>query len=479
VSFKSVQGGSYLESDGGDDLFATQAEEDHGASARQQFTIRHFESREPGDPFTRSLSVIGDEPDTERVLRFGDIISITAYTNRYFDADGNTVLASGQRQGEYGPLPPSKTQLFMVEHFGDDPFNIQEPHLGRAVEWQDSICLKSLRGQGTRTTKFGSYLAMDANEGGITLSNDPYGWVLGQGDLVAPLRVGFSVRLQKDTASRVQWYGRGPHESYADRCGSTQLGLWTSTVAQQTHRYVRPQENGNKIDTRWMALTDSAGKIGSLFVPLVGTGGGVPGSKDSTLNLPALSMQCHHFDIEDFDCEENTNVPRVRHGGELRERLFTTLCIDGAQAGIGGVDSWGSLPLMHYRLNLKRKISWAFAIQTFGARSVTKLPSLVEKTRKGIEKLKYAREPFPDSIGETSGSDVRANTPPPPSPPGEGAGRANTPPPPTPTVVGAATGAGGVVEPSALARSLRIKLRPHFDPPGEISFSKSRFFFEY
>jgi len=35
---------------------------------------------------------------------------------------------------QYGPLPPSKSQLFMVEHFGDDPFNIQEPHLGRAVQ---------------------------------------------------------------------------------------------------------------------------------------------------------------------------------------------------------------------------------------------------------------------------------------------------------------------------------------------------------
>jgi len=57
-----------------------------------------------------------------------------------------------------------------------------------------------------------------------------------------------------------------------------------------------------------------------------------------------------------------------------------------SQAGIGGVDSWGSLPLMHYRLTLKSPIRWAFAIQPFGARNINKLPSLLEKSRKEQEK---------------------------------------------------------------------------------------------
>jgi len=208
VSLKSVTGGKYLESDGGDDLFVKHDQQGAHASARQQFTIRHFESREPGDPFTRSLSVIGDEPDTERVLRFGDIISVTAYTNRYFDALGSTVLASGQRQGEYGPMPPSKTQLFKVEHFGNDPSNSQEPHVGRPVEWGNRICLKSLRAQSTRKEQaLGTYLSLNTKEeGDIALSVEPAGWELGQGDLVAPLRVGFTMGLQKETASRVQWY---------------------------------------------------------------------------------------------------------------------------------------------------------------------------------------------------------------------------------------------------------------------------------
>ena len=49
-----MHGGEFLESDGGDDLYIKRNEEDQGAGAQQQFTVRHFESREPGDPFTRS-----------------------------------------------------------------------------------------------------------------------------------------------------------------------------------------------------------------------------------------------------------------------------------------------------------------------------------------------------------------------------------------------------------------------------------------
>ncbi len=48
-------------------------------------------------------------------------------------------------------------------------------------------------------------------------------------------------------------------------------------------RYVRPQENGNKLETRWMALD--------------GSGGGVV---IAALGEP-LSMACHHYDEEDFD----------------------------------------------------------------------------------------------------------------------------------------------------------------------------------
>ena len=58
---------------------------------------------------------------------------------------------------------------------------------------------------------------------------------------------------------RFRWWGRGPHENYSDRKESAELGLWSGTVNEQFVPYVRPQENGNKEEVRWLELTDGTG----------------------------------------------------------------------------------------------------------------------------------------------------------------------------------------------------------------------------
>ena len=91
-------------------------------------------------------------------------------------------------------------------------------------------------------------------------------------------------------------------------------------MAGATFRYVRPQENGNRMDTRWLALRplkrdvpqpggyEDATKAqgprrsgGSLLVALKGSGGWLRADEDRPPAVPALSMQCHHFDMDDFD----------------------------------------------------------------------------------------------------------------------------------------------------------------------------------
>jgi len=57
----------------------------------------------------------------------------------------------------------------------------------------------------------------------------------------------------------VTWFGRGPHETYWDRKTSGAVGLYCGPVKEQIHNYIRPQENGNKTDVRWLALTDDNG----------------------------------------------------------------------------------------------------------------------------------------------------------------------------------------------------------------------------
>ena len=128
------------------------------------------------------------------------------------------------------------------------------------------------------------------------------------------------------------------------------VGRWDGTVAGQTFKYCRPQENGNKLETRWMALSDEEGGSGLLVVAL-----GAP-----------LSMQCHHYLPEDFDVLPDSATPRVRHGAQLAERDLTLLCVDGAHAGVGGIDSWGSQPLPQHRLSFDEPIEWAFVLKPFG-----------------------------------------------------------------------------------------------------------------
>ncbi|HEX9728591.1 MAG TPA: glycoside hydrolase family 2 TIM barrel-domain containing protein [Gemmatimonadales bacterium] len=166
--------------------------------------------------------------------------------------------------------------------------------------------------------------------------------VLGSGDVIVDDRfapVGrdsvpdlfrFGMKLVVPTAfSHVEWYGRGPHESYWDRNTSALVGRYGGTVREQYFPYVRPQESGNKTDVRWLALTDGRG-TGLLF------------AGDSLLSMSAL-----HHTMADLDPGiEKTQT----HSSELVERPEVYINVDYRQMGVGGIDSWGALPLRKYSL---------------------------------------------------------------------------------------------------------------------------------
>ena len=77
-------------------------------------------------------------------------------------------------------------------------------------------------------------------------------------------KIGMTFKMA-ETFSEMKWYGRGSHESYADRKHGAPLGIYTGSVAEQYHPYVRPQENGNKTDVRWGAIHNEPDKV-SLFM---------------------------------------------------------------------------------------------------------------------------------------------------------------------------------------------------------------------
>ena len=70
--------------------------------------------------------------------------------------------------------------------------------------------------------------------------------------------VGFTTSLSP-LLDRLVWYGRGPHESYADRKEGAAVGLYHTALSAQRMPYVRPQEFGNRSDCRWAALQERTG----------------------------------------------------------------------------------------------------------------------------------------------------------------------------------------------------------------------------
>ncbi|MQM27353.1 DUF4981 domain-containing protein [Glycomyces sp. NEAU-7082] len=66
---------------------------------------------------------------------------------------------------------------------------------------------------------------------------------------------------------RVEWFGGGPGEAYADTRTAARIGRFRSTVAEMQTPYVFPQENGSRIDVRRASLSGGADALGLLGAP--------------------------------------------------------------------------------------------------------------------------------------------------------------------------------------------------------------------
>jgi beta-galactosidase len=74
-----------------------------------------------------------------------------------------------------------------------------------------------------------------------------------EGDWTVPLpRLG--IRFGLSSADRVRWFGGGPGEAYPDTRTAAMAARWESAVDELQTPYVRPQENGARIDVRWAEL---------------------------------------------------------------------------------------------------------------------------------------------------------------------------------------------------------------------------------
>lgn len=163
-------------------------------------------------------------------------------------------------------------------------------------------------------------------------------------------RLGISLVLP-NTFTKTSWYGRGPHETYWDRKTSGKIGIWSGEIANQFHRYSRPQETGNKTDLRWMNLESDNIKLTAY--PL----------GQQPLNGSVWPFLTAELDFEaDKDEKESASglVPVTsKHGAEIRAGDIVQWNLDHLQMGVGGDTSWGrrvhkkyTIPPKTYRYSL-------------------------------------------------------------------------------------------------------------------------------
>lgn len=137
---------------------------------------------------------------------------------------------------------------------------------------------------------------------------------------------------------QVTWYGRGPHENYSDRFTSAPIGRYETSVSEFVTPYVRPQENGNRCDIRWIQMTNAQGS-GLRF--------------EAPPSLP-LSASVWPYSMQDLES--------ANHDFELPERDFLTVNIDHLQMGVGGDNSWG-LPVNDpYLIKADKVYRWSFTL---------------------------------------------------------------------------------------------------------------------
>ncbi|MCQ2471129.1 MAG: DUF4981 domain-containing protein [Clostridia bacterium] len=150
------------------------------------------------------------------------------------------------------------------------------------------------------------------------------------------VRFGLTFALQ-EKLKNAKWYGRGPHENYIDRKTGAKIAVHQSSVRELEHRYMRPQENGCRTDTRYLCITDDNGE-----------GIKIIGENPFSFNLWNYTQAA---------------LQKATHVHELKYEPLTTVNIDYSQCGVGG-DMPGMACLREpYILHKKQNYSHTFYIE--------------------------------------------------------------------------------------------------------------------
>ncbi len=170
-------------------------------------------------------------------------------------------------------------------------------------------------------------------KGGI-ISVDIHATPYGNMPSILP-RIGVVFEMNK-SFDKALWFGRGEHENYSDRIASANYGLYELPVEKMSFMYDRPQENGNREDTYFAALTD----------------------KDS--GLLVLGAEQFSFTAQDYSMKA---LCAAEHISELKKADKNYFYINYKMRGIGSA-SCGVNPKPAYELN-PHEFEFAFVLKPY------------------------------------------------------------------------------------------------------------------
>lgn len=127
-------------------------------------------------------------------------------------------------------------------------------------------------------------------------------------------RIGWDLKLSK-SLDRAEWFGLGPGEAYNDKKSAQKVGIYRASVEGLHTPYDIPQENGNRVDTRWVKMLNARG---------VGFKASLSGSKRSPGLFQWAASRYSALVLE-----------RTRHEAELKKDDLVHFRLDLDVAGVG------------------------------------------------------------------------------------------------------------------------------------------------
>ena len=171
----------------------------------------------------------------------------------------------------------------------------------------------------------------------------------------------------------LDYYGRGPQENYIDRNTSTNVGRYQSTVTKEFQsKYLKPQENGNHTDLRWVSVTNDAGD-GIMLT-----------SESGKLSSSALHAKAEA--INPVKSEKPYDSQTIRHSTEVPMDKRTYLTADVIQRGVSDTGFFNQIPLEGNYPTTRKNADGTYNTyaQTFRIQPVSKATDKVAEGKRGF-----------------------------------------------------------------------------------------------